>query len=100
MGLPMRMKGGSPFGMLLTVYIHVKVQVDLQTDTCPVVVKGPFFPRVVNPWYRIRGTNVWCKSWSSKAEKLQSSRGETYVSNLKEHHKNESNLLKIEGSKR
>jgi hypothetical protein len=43
---------------LLTVYIRVKVQVDLQADKSPVVVKGPFFPRVVNPRYRIRGTNV------------------------------------------
>jgi hypothetical protein len=41
---------------LLTVYIHVKVQVDLQADKSPVVVKGPFFPRVVNPRYLIRGT--------------------------------------------
>jgi hypothetical protein len=41
---------------LLTVYIRVKVQVDLQADKSPVVVKGPFFPRVVNPRYRIRGT--------------------------------------------
>jgi hypothetical protein len=41
---------------------------DLQADKSPVVVKGPFFPRVVNPRYRIRGTNVWCKSWSSKAK--------------------------------
>jgi hypothetical protein len=31
---------------------------DLQVDKSPVVVKGPFFPRVVNPGYRIRGTNV------------------------------------------
>jgi hypothetical protein len=45
-------------GHLLTVYIRVKVQVDLQADRSPVVVKGPFFPRVVNPRYRIRGTNV------------------------------------------
>jgi hypothetical protein len=36
---------------LLTVYIRVKVQVDLQADKSPVVVKGPFFPRVVNPRY-------------------------------------------------
>jgi hypothetical protein len=41
---------------LLMVYIHVKVQVDLQADKSPVVVKGPFFPRVVNPRYRIRET--------------------------------------------
>jgi hypothetical protein len=45
-------------GLVLTVYIRVKVQVDLQADKPPVVVKGPFFPRVVNPRYRIRGTNV------------------------------------------
>jgi hypothetical protein len=85
---------------LLTVYNRIKLQVDMQVDKSPAVVKGPFFPRVVNPRYRIRGTNVWCKSWSSKAEKLRSSRGETYASNLKEHHKNESNLLKTRGSKR
>jgi hypothetical protein len=41
---------------------------DLQADKSPVVVKGPFFPRVVNPRYRIHGTNVWRKSWSSKAK--------------------------------
>jgi hypothetical protein len=43
---------------LLTVYIRTKVQVDLQANKSPVVVKGPFFPRVVNPRYRIRETNV------------------------------------------
>jgi hypothetical protein len=48
----------SPARGLLTVYIRVKVQVDLQADKSPIVVKGPFFPRVVNPRYRIRGTNV------------------------------------------
>jgi hypothetical protein len=68
---------------LLTVYNRIKLQVDLQADKSPVVVKGPFFPRVVKPRYRIRGTNVWCKSWSIKAKKLRSSRGETYASNLK-----------------
>jgi hypothetical protein len=41
---------------MLMAYIRVKVQVDLQVDKSPVVVKGPFFPRVVNPRYRIRGT--------------------------------------------
>jgi hypothetical protein len=41
---------------------------DLQADKSLVVVKGPFFPRVVNPGYRILGTNVWRKSWSSKAK--------------------------------
>jgi hypothetical protein len=43
---------------LLTVYICVKVQVDLQADKSPVVAKGPFFPRVVNPRYRICGQCV------------------------------------------
>jgi hypothetical protein len=43
---------------VLTVYIRVKVQVDLQVDKSSVVVKGPFFPRVMNPRYRIRGINV------------------------------------------
>jgi hypothetical protein len=36
---------------LLTVYNRIKLQVDLQADKSPVVVKGPFFPRVVNPRY-------------------------------------------------
>jgi hypothetical protein len=29
---------------------------DLQADKSPVVVKGPFFTRVVNPRYQIHGT--------------------------------------------
>jgi hypothetical protein len=37
------------------VYNHIKLQVNLQADKSPIVVKGPFFPRVVNPRYRIRG---------------------------------------------
>jgi hypothetical protein len=43
---------------MLTVNSCIKVGLDLQVDKSPVVVKGPFFPRVVNPRYRIRGTNV------------------------------------------
>jgi hypothetical protein len=43
---------------LLTVNSCIKVRLDLQADKSPVVVKGPFLPRVVNPRYRIRGTNV------------------------------------------
>jgi hypothetical protein len=35
---------------------------DLQANKSPIVVKGPFFPRVVNLRYRIRGTNVWRKT--------------------------------------
>jgi hypothetical protein len=41
---------------LFTVYNRIKLQVDLQADKSPVVVKGPFFPRVVNLRYQIRGT--------------------------------------------
>jgi hypothetical protein len=44
--------------LVLTVNSYIKVRLDLQADKSPVVVKGPFFPRVVNPRYRIRGTNV------------------------------------------
>jgi hypothetical protein len=40
---------------LLTVDYRIKVHMDLQADKSPVVVKGPFFPRVVNPRSRIRG---------------------------------------------
>jgi hypothetical protein len=43
---------------LLTVNSCIKVRLDLQADKSPVVIKGPFFPRVVNPRYRIHGTNV------------------------------------------
>jgi hypothetical protein len=78
---------------LLTVYNRIKLQVDLQADKSSIIVKGPFFPRVMNTRYRICGTNV-CKSWSNKVDKLRSSRGETYASNLKEHLENESNLWK------
>jgi hypothetical protein len=38
------------------VYNRIKLQVDLQAEKSPVIVKGPFFPRVVNPRYRIRVT--------------------------------------------
>jgi hypothetical protein len=31
---------------LLTVYIRIKLQLDLQEDKSYVVVKGPFFPQV------------------------------------------------------
>jgi hypothetical protein len=71
-----RMLWGKPLAewcSLLTVNSCIKVRLDLQADKSPVVVKGPFFPRVVNPRYRIHGTNVWRKRWSSKAKQLQSS---------------------------
>jgi hypothetical protein len=54
---------------LLTVYIRIKLHMDLQADKSPVVVKGPFFPRVVNPRYRIRGTMCNASIQSSKARK-------------------------------
>jgi hypothetical protein len=38
------------------VYNRIKLQVDLQAGKSLIVVKGPFFPRVVNPRYRICGT--------------------------------------------
>jgi hypothetical protein len=38
---------------LLTVKSCIKVRLDLQADKSPIVVKGPFFPRVMNPRYRI-----------------------------------------------
>jgi hypothetical protein len=78
------------FASLLTVNSCIKVRLDLQADKSPVVVKGPFFPRVVNPRYRIRGTNVWSKSWSSKAKQLQSSVKETLMHLDKGH---ETNLI-------
>jgi hypothetical protein len=43
---------------VLTVNSCIKVHLYLQADKSPIVVKGPFFPQVVNPRYRIRGTNV------------------------------------------
>jgi hypothetical protein len=52
---------------MLTVNSCIKVRLDLQADKSPVVVKGPFFPRVVNPRNRIRGTMCSAKIQSSKA---------------------------------
>jgi hypothetical protein len=43
---------------VLTVNSCIKVHLDLQVHKSPAVVKEPFFPRVVNPRYRIRGTIV------------------------------------------
>jgi hypothetical protein len=40
--------------LVLTVDYRIKVHMDLQEDKSTVVVKGPFFPRAVNPRYRIR----------------------------------------------
>jgi hypothetical protein len=38
--------GTSACGSVLTVYIRIKLQLDLQADKSSVVVKGPFFPQV------------------------------------------------------
>jgi hypothetical protein len=38
-------------GRMLTVYIRIKLQVDVEADKSSIVVKGPFFPRVMNPRY-------------------------------------------------
>jgi hypothetical protein len=56
-----------PGRSLLTVNSCIKVRLDLQADKSPVVVKGPFFPRVVNPRYRISGTMCNARIQSSKA---------------------------------
>jgi hypothetical protein len=54
---------------LLTVDYRIKVHMDLQADKSPIIVKGPFFPRVVNPRYRIRRTMCNARIQSSKARK-------------------------------
>jgi hypothetical protein len=54
---------------VLMVNSCIKVHMVLQADKSPVVVKGPFFPRVVNPRYRIRGTMCNARIQSSKARK-------------------------------
>jgi hypothetical protein len=62
-------EGPHGFAVLLTVNSCIKVRLDLQADKSPVVVKGPFFPRVVNPRYRICGTMCNTRIQSSKARK-------------------------------
>jgi hypothetical protein len=54
---------------VLTVDYRIKVHMDLQADKSPVVVNGPFFPRVLNPRYRIHGTLCNASIKSSKARK-------------------------------
>jgi hypothetical protein len=56
--LAFRLLGARHDWALLTLNSYIKVRLDLQAYKSPFVVKGPFFPRVVNPSYRIRGTNV------------------------------------------
>jgi hypothetical protein len=54
---------------LLAVDYRIKVHMDLQAGKSPVVVKGPFFPRLVNPRYRIRGRMCNARFQSSKSRK-------------------------------
>jgi hypothetical protein len=61
--------GGAGASSLLTVNSCIKVRLDFQADKSPVVVKGPFFPRVVNPRYQICGTMCNTRIQSSKARK-------------------------------
>jgi hypothetical protein len=68
----------------------IKVRLDLQADKSPVVVKGPFFPRVVNPRYRICGTMCNARIQSSKARKAMKNQ---IASNLLTHKGNTSNLI-------
>jgi hypothetical protein len=49
---------GTALVPVLTVNNCIKFRLDLQANKSPVVVNGPFFPRVVNSRYRIHGTNV------------------------------------------
>jgi hypothetical protein len=41
---------------VLIVNIRIKVRLDSQAYKSTIVAKVPFFPRVMNPRYRIRGT--------------------------------------------
>jgi hypothetical protein len=54
---------------MFAVDYRIKVHTDLQADKSPVIVKGPFLPRVVNPRYRIHGTMCNARIQSSKARK-------------------------------
>jgi hypothetical protein len=63
--LPLREKAAH----VLMAYIRIKFHMNLQADKSPVVGKGPFFPRVVNPRYRIRGTMCNARIQTSKARK-------------------------------
>jgi hypothetical protein len=49
------------------VHIRIKLQVDLQADKSPVVVKGPFFPHV----------------WAQGIESVEQCKGDSNASNLK-----------------
>jgi hypothetical protein len=66
----------------LTVYIRIKLQLDLQADKSSVVVKGPFFPQV---WTQgIESVEQMC---DARINLIKSRtlifKGESYASDLK-----------------
>jgi hypothetical protein len=69
---------GARKGRLLTVYIRMKVHMDLHADST-IIVKGPFFPQVVNPRYRICGTMCNTRIQSRKARKAIFSRTKLHL---------------------
>jgi hypothetical protein len=83
---------------VLTVNSCIEFRLDLQADKSPIVVKEPFFPRVVNPRYRIRGTMCNARIQSSKARYTILWR--QVASNLLTHKENTSNLIYWKGNKR
>jgi hypothetical protein len=83
---------------LLTVYIRIKVRLDWQADKSTIVAKGPFFPQVMNPRYRIRGTMCNARSNLISGKALILKRG--FASNLLDHHQDSSSLPHTRSSKR
>jgi hypothetical protein len=67
---------------LLTVYIRIKLQLDLQANKSHVVVKGPFFPQL---WTQcIESVEQMCDARINLIKpRTLIFKGETYASNLK-----------------
>jgi hypothetical protein len=63
------------------VYIRIKLQLDLQADKSPVVVKGPFFPQV---WTQgIKSVEQMCDAWVNLIKpRILIFKGESYASNI------------------
>jgi hypothetical protein len=64
---------------------------DLQADKSPIIFKGPFFPRVVNPRYQICGTMCNARIQSSKVRKILLKN--QVASNLRDYQENTCNLI-------
>jgi hypothetical protein len=66
---------------LLTVYIRIQLQLDLQADKSPIVVKGPFFPQV---WTQgIESVEQMCDARTNLIKpRTLIFKGESYASNL------------------